>query len=600
MIKSKKICTIAVSVLALVLCCTVLYSCGGNNTIPTTTTVKSEIGDSLDGVNKDFSDEDISSGYNESGASKIAFSSDKATVGMGAQANGTDVTVTNAGTFVVSGSCADGSITVSAGKDASVRLVLSGVELCNADGPVILVKNAKKVTITLAEGTTNTISDTAGYSMSDGNTVIDAAIFSKKDLVINGDGTLVVNGNNAHGIVSKDNLQITGGNIEVTSASAGICGKDSLKIMGASIKVKAGSDALRSDNDTDAGMGFIYIKSGNFDLYCNNDAVQAYGIANIEGGTFKITTTSTSTLESAKGIKGVGGVKISGGELDITSEDDAIHSDASILISGGNMTVSSGDDGIHANDTLEICGGNIVIKNSYEGIEATDIFIMNGYVDITSSDDGINASGGNDTSTNTGGRPGDMFGEPTNGSVNVSGGYVIMHIEGDGVDANGSFNVSGGVVLVDGPSRGGNGTMDYAGEATITGGTVVMLGTSDMAQNFSRAEQGSVLVSSNGYFPAGTVMSICDEDGNVILAFTATKQFNGALFSAPEIEKGKTYTFYMNADVSGLDENGYAHSTTQAGGEACGEVTLDDYICGQGSGMGGGMPSGGRPGGRPW
>ena len=264
------------------------------------------------------------------------------------------------------------------------------------------------------------------------------------------------------------------------------------------------------------------------------------------------------------------------------------------------MTVSSSDDGIHANDTLEICGGNIVIKNSYEGIEATDIFIMDGYVDITSSDDGINASGGNDTSTSTGGRPGDMFGEPTNGSVNVSGGYVIMHIEGDGVDANGSFNVSGGVVLVDGPSRGGNGTMDYAGEANITGGTVVMLGTSDMAQNFSHAEQGSVLVSSNGYFPAGTVMSICDEDGNVILAFTATTQFNGALFSAPEIEKGKTYTFYMNADVSGLDENGYAHNTTQTGGEACGEVTLDDYICGQGSGMGGGMPGGGRPGGRPW
>jgi hypothetical protein len=114
-----------------------------------------------------------------------------------------------------------------------------------------------------------------------------------------------------------------------------------------------------------------------------------------------------------------------------------------------------------------------------------------------------------------------------------------------------------------------------------------------MAQNFSEATQGSILVRTSSYFTAGTTLAICDENGNVILAFTSTKAFSGALFSAPELKQGSTYTFYINADIAGLDENGFAHNTTKTGGDSCGSVTLDELISGQGSGMPGG------PGGRP-
>ena len=115
-----------------------------------------------------------------------------------------------------------------------------------------------------------------------------------------------------------------------------------------------------------------------------------------------------------------------------------------------------------------------------------------------------------------------------------------------------------------------------------------------MDQNFKSATQGSFLLSSSGSFSAGTIISVCDEKGNVIAAFRSTKAFNCVTVSAPELKQGGTYTLYKNATVSGLDENGFAHNTTQTGGEECGTVTLNSLITGSGSSMGGGFP-GGRP-----
>lgn len=594
--KNKKLLIATIALACVAVSIILLFSCGakkdGDNT------EKSNIDEMLGLIDTTVDDVDINAEYNASNATKIVFDGANVSIsGTGAGASGADVNINASGTFIVSGSTDNGSITVDCGKGNSVRIVLSGVILTNSEGPAIWVKSGKKITITLADGTSNVISDGNSYTLNHDGSNVDGAIFSMSDLVFNGGGKLAVNGNNAHGIVSKDGLVIAGGEYTVCSKSSGICGKDFIKITGSQITVNAGADALKSDNEEDANMGYICIKDGTFDLTSVNDAIQAFGLLSIEKGSFNIKTTSSSSSDSSKGIKSEKGIAIEGGNFAIEAQDDAIHSNGNIAISGGEFKLASGDDGIHADSVLEISGGNIVISESYEGVEATDIYVSGGYVEINSTDDGMNASGGNDSNAGMGGRPGgDMFGEAV-GSINISGGYIIMHNEGDGVDSNGSLEVSGGVVLVDGPRSGGNGSFDYTSSAKITGGVVITLGTSDMAQNFSEAEQGSILVSSGSYFPAGTTLSICDENGNVILAFTSTKAFRGALFSAPELEKGKTYTFYTGATVEGLDKNGYAHNTTQTGGTSCGTVTLDDYICGQGSGMGGG---GGRPGGRPW
>ena len=584
--KTKKI---FILLICIILVASMLCACPGNNT-GTTTTPKPNLDDSLGNLDTNIDDNDKNTDYNESDSTKITFSGSGANVkGMGAATQGSTVRISAAGTYIVSGNSDDGYIIIDASK-AEIKLVLDGLTLKNNDGPAILVKNAKKVTLTLAKDKDNVLSDGTSYQLYEGNSIVDGAIFAKSELVINGEGTLTVNGNNAHGIVSKDGIVVTGGVLNVSSKGAGISGKDFVKVTGADITLNAGTDGLKSDNMEDANMGYVYIQGGSFDITSANDGIQAYGVASIESGNFKIKTTSTDSTASAKGIKSVTGIVISGGSFDIDSIDDGVHADGDVYITGGDISVSSGDDGIHANNSLQISDGKINIEKSYEGIEATNIYISGGYVEINSSDDGMNASGGNDTNTTTTTRPGgDMF-EATNGSISISGGYVIVHNEGDGIDANGSLEVSGGVVLVDGPSHGGNGFFDYATSAKITGGIVITLGVRDMAQNFSEATQGSILVSTNGSFPAGTVMSLCDEDGNVVLAFTSTKTFSGALFSSPDIEKGKTYTFYRDATVEGLDENGFAYNTTQTGGEECGEVTLDDYICGQGSQMGGRPP----------
>lgn len=562
---------------------------GGSITNPTI-----DVGGLITSVDTSINDKDVNSDYDEGSAQRISFSNEGVKVsGLGASASGTDLTITGSGTFVISGSCNDGSITVNASSN-KVQIVLDNLDLTNKNGPALNVRNAKKITLTLKDGTRNVLSDADGYTLNEGGSAVDGAVFSKTNLVINGQGALTVNGNNAHGIVSKDDLTITGVILEVNSKLSGICGKDSLKMSDVDVTVNAGTDALKSDNETDADMGYIYIKGGTYKINSVNDAIQAFNTVVIEGGTFDITTTSTSSTLSAKAIKGGNGIHITAGEFEIHCEDDAIHSDNNVVIEGGSFNIASGDDGIHANETLNISNGNIVIEQSYEGIEASNIVIMGGYIDITSTDDGMNAAGGNDSNENVTGRPGgDMFDNGV-GSIVISGGYIIMHNEGDGVDSNGTIDISGGIVLVDGPSHGGNGSLDYGKGANITGGIVIALGNSSMAQNFSEATQGSILVNSNGYFAAGTTLSLCDEKGNVVLAFTSTKQFTCALFSAPEIGKGKTYTFYTGASVSGLDENGYAHNSTQSGGTECGSVTVSDYISGQGQGMPGG-PGGGYP-----
>lgn len=589
--KNKRVFLVAV---CLVLVASLLCGCPSSQQQQTSQSTKPDIQESLGNIDTNIKDNDANSDYDESDATKIIFSGDSANVkGMGAATQGSTVRIGAEGTYIISGSSSDGHIIIEAAK-AEIKVVLDGLNLTNTDGPAILVKNAKKVTFTLAHNTNNTLSDGASYTLYEGNAIVDGAIFAKAELVFNGTGNLTVNGNYAHGIVSKDGITIAGGNFVVTSKGSGISGKDCVKVANSNITINAGTDGIKSDNMEDPSLGYIYIQNGTFNINSVNDAIQAYGVASIEGGTFNIKTTSTLSTASAKGVKGVTGVAIAGGTFNIDTQDDGVHSDGDVLIAGGNLTIKSADDGIHANDKLDITGGEINISKSYEGLEATDISICAGKVIINSTDDGMNASGGNDTNTNTGTRPGDMF-ESTNGSINISGGYVLVCAEGDGIDANGSITMSGGVVLVDGPSHGGNGSLDYSGTSKITGGVFIALGTKDMAQNFSSATQGAILTSSSTTLSAGTIISICDANGNVIAAFQSTKSFNCITISAPELKQGGTYTLYKNATVSNLDENGFAHNTTQTGGTSISTVTLSSLISGQGSSMGGGGFPGGRP-----
>ena len=251
----------------------------------------SEIIDSAqtDGMDFSFSGRDENTEYDENSATEILFSDNESSVtGKGAAATGADVTITAAGTYLVKGSAPDATLTIDAAKTDKIQLVFDGVSISCTDGPAVYIKCADKVFITLADGSENFLSDGDSYEIVDDGSTLDAALFSKEDLTINGSGRLTVNGNYKHGIVSKDDLVITGGIITITSVKAGIDGKDCVKIGGGTIRITAGSDGIRSSNDEDTSRGYIYISGGTIDITAGNDGIQAETVLNITGGEFTI------------------------------------------------------------------------------------------------------------------------------------------------------------------------------------------------------------------------------------------------------------------------------------------------------------------------
>ena len=302
-----------------------------------------------------------------------------------------DIDITKGGTYILRGS-GSGSVTVDADND-NVFIVLDNVNIETEDFAAIYVKEADKATIIL-EGD-NYLSDGSKYLQRDDNDV-DGVIFSKADLVIAGDGSLNVSVSYDKGIVSKDDLIITGGDIEVNAINGkGIVGKDTLKLCNVDLTVFSNKDALSSDNDEDEYRGYVYIESGNININSCGDGIYGYNLVHIVSGNINIETTLDNN-DSVKGIKSDGDLVVIDGSFVLSCEDDGVHSNGNITVENGVFDIVSGDDGIHGDGDVVINGGTININDSYEGIEGMTVTINNGDIYVLASDDGINAADGSD------------------------------------------------------------------------------------------------------------------------------------------------------------------------------------------------------------
>ncbi len=463
-------------------------------------------------------------------------------------------------------------ITVDVG-DEDVQLIFDGLTVRNSNGPALYVRSADKVEITLADGSVNSLSDGSSYSIIDSESTLDAALFSKADLTINGNGTLNVSGNYKHGIVSKDDLIIASGNINVTSQSAGLNGKDCVKINSGNITINAGTDGIRSDNTEDATRGYVYLFGGTINITAGNDGVQAETVLKIEntaltvksGGGSSVSISSSDT-ESYKGIKAGSDIILVNGTFNINSADDTIHSNGTITISGGTYSLSSGDDGIHADTDFAITDGNVKITKSYEGIEAVQVVIAGGDISIVATDDGINAAGGNDSSSSSvpTGRPGDNF-SSSNGQIAISGGKIYIKMNGDGLDANGSLNITGGEITVSGANSGDTAILDFDTTGTIGGGVFVGTGATGMAQNFSTSSTQGAIMYSCGNKSAGTVITLKDSSGNVLVTRTADQAFSCVIISHPDIKQGSTYTLTIGSSSTSITMSSLIYGSSGGG-----------------------------------
>lgn len=480
-----------------------------------------------------------------------------------------DLTLTEAGDYVLSGTLTDGSVIINASEDAKLHLILNGAHIASQSAAALYVISADKVFVTLADGSENGVS-AAGDSAEDDYANVDAAIFARCDISFNGSGSLSVSSAKGHGIVSKDDLVFTGGSYMIQAANHGISGKDSIRIADGSFVVTAGKNCLDSDNDKDSNKGFIYIAGGSFDLSSGNDACHCFG------------------------------------DFDFLA---------------GSMEISAADDGVHSDAALSVSGGSITISLCYEGLEGVTVDISGGAIDITSSDDGINAANGSsdsaqDTNEGTpadfaGGAP-DMSGDPpekpdgsgdTSGAsgsmpdapadmpeaptnmpggtgggfvsgddpfaadssclVTISGGMVRINAQGDGIDSNGDLVISGGEVYVSGPRNGGDGALDYNGSGTISGGIIVACGMGGMSQNLSDGNQCSAMINLSG---SGEI-KLTDASGNVLLSYTPADDYSCIVVSCPKLAEGSEYTLsYGSASQSFTQSEAHMDSASNAPG----------------------------------
>lgn len=461
-----------------------------------------------------FTERDLSGEYDEAAALKISLDGNSASIAS----EGTDTTS--------DGVSIDGS---------TITIVQEGTYILSgtlSDGMVIVdADDSAKVQIVL-EGADITSKTSAALYVKSADKVFVTVADGTENTLANGGTFTAIDDSNIDGAVfAKDDITLNGrGNLKVTSpAGHGIVGKDDVKIAG----------------------GILTITAAKHGIQANDSARFAEAYVTINAGT--------------------DGVHVS----DNSDEEEGTASDSYFYIADAELTIESGDDGIHADAQALIEGGNITVTKSYEGIEALDIEISGGDIDVSATDDGLNAAGGSSSASgdNTfgeddwhGGAPGGGSNDGgTDGSIKIRGGNTHITAGGDGIDSNGSLEISGGTTVVEGPSQGDTSVLDFNSTGIISGGVFIGTGGAGMAQNFSSAEGQGLIAVSVGSQSAGTTVTLKDSDGNVVAEQTPELDYSVVYISTPDVKQGGTYTLTAGTYTESIEMTDAIYSNISGG-----------------------------------
>ena len=577
----------------------------------------------------------VSSAYTSSNATLISFTDSAVTADgaySGYEIEGTDVSITAAGTYVFSGDCDDGSITVKKGV-TGVTLVLNGLTLTNADSAAITLNKTAEAALIAAAGSENTVADTAGAN--DENAAV--KVKSGASLLLSGTGTLTACGNTKNGIKGASDAVITVDELtlNIEAADDGLSCDDELTIKGGRVNITAGGDAVKASPDTDdaenpdtTSLGNVTVSGGTMTLTAANDGVQADGDLTISGGTFAVTANGGHTTAliddsaSCKGLKAGKTLTVSGGTVNVDSADDALHAN-DVTVSGGTLTLASGDDAVHADNDLVVgvqgssstSNPKIDITASYEGLEGTTVSVYSCDIDVAASDDGVNAANS------------DLGERSDKYAINIAGGDLYIDAGSDGLDSNNDITMTGGKVEVYGADAMMDAAIDYDGTFTLSGGTLFGAGMEPGAgtqayvavgetspsgghggmgggQGMTRPDKtdGSTMTPPDGQqsgtrpekpsgdkngwtggkgqsanresalgIKEGSVITVQDASGKTLYTATALGSMSSVIFSSADIKEGETYTVLVDGASVGTATAKLGTSSSDGGSFAPGQ-----------------------------
>ena len=487
-------------------------------------------------IDEMFTDRDREAGYDGTDGTAISLNGTEIQCSADSvEITGTTAVIRETGTYILTGKLENGQIIVEAGKDDKVQLVLDGAAINCDTSAAIYVRQADKVFLTLAADSENRLSNTADFTAIDDNN-IDGVLFAKSDLTLNGSGALTINAAYGHGVVSKDDLAVTGGSYTIDSAGHGLSGKDSVRILDGSFVINSGKDGVHSEHKDDSTLGFIYIAGGTFRITAQGDGFDAATVLQADGGAFTITAGGGSrnavdraekggeggrpgggpggktgrpgegpgTGEGAEGGTGrpgegaemseVEGVSPGGNPRNRGQRPQAVIEGAADANTTSDPDTSPSTKGLKAGTLLLVRGGDFTINTADDALHSNgNLTVQNGSLNLASGDDGMHAdaaltvSGGTvDISTCYEGLEGQ--------TIEISGGVISLISADDGLNAAGGndgsgFNggsspdsfsgsenhfirISGGVIRI---SASGDG-IDSNGSFYVTGGEIYVDG----------------------------------------------------------------------------------------------------------------------------
>lgn len=563
-----------------------------------------------------FSNRDLSNDYDDSAAIPITLEGSSASCDSSAVTiDANTVTITEEGTYLLSGTLDNGMILVDTDKQSKVQLVLDNVTISNDTSAAIYVRQADKVFLTTVTDSQNILQNGGTYEAIDDNN-IDAVIFSKEDLTLNGYGTLTIDAAEGMGVVSKDDLIITGGTYTITSKGDGLSGKEVLGIYDGTFTITADGDAISTSTD-------LYIAGGTYDLTCGNGyengrthQENSPGSMGHPGGDFQPdgafqpdenlkpevdfqwgedssdhpapperadsddqtnhpqppdgpdfsqeTNTTQQAEETADASKGSGSQQTS--ESTDSTEDTlsmkGLKATGNLVLDGGTYTMNTADDCIHSNSSIQINGGTYELASGDDAVHAdAELTINDGTLSVSSSYEGLE---GAQVTINGGTITLNASDDGVNASlgtgavaeedciITVNGGILTVNADGDGIDSNGAIIQNGGEMYICGPTNSANAAIDFATDIEINGGILLAVDNSQMQEQIDSAPKQGLIRTFLDQQDADTAIVLKTEDGEELLRFTPSKTYSTIMVSLPELTEGNTYLLTTGNEVTNI------------------------------------------------